>query len=276
MGQPVPTPEQKKNAKAYESIYRTYGRLYARFTEGLVRRESKVEVFACNHISVFNGLFPPHWSDKEAAPNLRKALAMYKKSGQAMFVLLGPSANDSALRPLLLDYGFKCTYWVPFMHLDLDQPVKRFAAPSGIRIKQIEDLGIFTKEHPHPWIGPITTEIRKSSLAFAQSLCRGKNRRAWHFIAFSGERAVGSAVVFRHRNATAIFDVAVDKKFRRRGIGKALMSKACAFARKQGLTEAGLSASGPGVGLYSKVGFTDAGRYGSYFLSKGKIASLKL
>ncbi len=63
----------------------------------------------------------------------------------------------------------------------------------------------------------------------------------------------------------------VNKGFRRQGIGAALMQSVCREGRDRGMKCAVLSASSKGKALYEQVGFSDAGRYGSYFPSRAGI-----
>lgn len=270
-----PTPAERRLAKIYEANYRAYGRAEARAMGGWVLEEDGVEVMACPWVNVFNGLFPPRWSDADTPGKLRTALRLYQRTGQGMFVLVGPSANARALRPLLLQFGFRCSYWVPYMHLDFGDLKARDPAPPGVRVVRVEDFDFF-QDHPHPWIGPPTTARRRARLAFWRDLCSGTDPRGHQFVAWRDGGVLGGAALFLHRGHAAVYDVTVGEQHRRQGIGSLIVYETCRFARDLGLGSAVLSASGPGVGLYEGVGFRLAGRYGSYFLGSARVARLRL
>ena len=267
-------PQALARARVYERNQTAYARLRARATGGRVLKENGVEVMAAPWVSVFNGLFPPRWPAAACAARLKEALRLYKGLDQGMFCVTGPSSNDGALRPLLLEKGFQCTYWAPFMHLD-PKACPTVKAPAGISVEAIADFDFFDAT-PHPWIGPPTTAKRRAELAFTAGLCAGKKPRAWQFVALEGGRAVGAALLFAYRGEGGIYDVVVDKAYRRRGIGTAMLARAGGQARALGLKAVGLAATGMGVGLYQKVGFEVAGRFGSYFLSAAKVRGLAL
>jgi predicted GNAT family N-acyltransferase len=78
---------------------------------------------------------------------------------------------------------------------------------------------------------------------------------AFHFLAFEGNKAVGTArVVMRHRNAK-IGRMAVLKRYRRRGIGTKLLKRAIVTANKQGAQKIYLHAQVPVIGFYEAMAF---------------------
>jgi predicted GNAT family N-acyltransferase len=82
---------------------------------------------------------------------------------------------------------------------------------------------------------------------------------ASHFLAFMGETAVGTArVVWRHGSAK-IGRMAVLKDYRGRGIGKQLLQRAAATARKGGAKSIYLHAQVPVIGFYESMGFRCVG-----------------
>ena len=63
------------------------------------------------------------------------------------------------------------------------------------------------------------------------------DRRAIHFLAFAGSRAAGTARVVLHHNSAKIGRMAVLKSYRGRGIGKKLLQRAIAMARRTEVPE---------------------------------------
>ena len=84
--------------------------------------------------------------------------------------------------------------------------------------------------------------------------------RAFHFLAFDGEKPVSTArVVMRHGSAK-IGRMAVLRSHRGRGIGKALLKRAVKTARKQGAQKIYLHAQVAVIEFYQKMGFRCVGR----------------
>ena len=268
--EPVNTTEQRRKAAFYEQNYRQYARLQAKSTGGMVLKKASVEVSACPFMSIFNGWFPTARPAKETAERLQTALRLFGQTGQGMFCFAGPSTHEKVLRPLLLEAGFKCTYWVPYMHLDFADLAQGGRLPRGVSIEAVDDFSLFDRE-PHPWIGPITTDIRRAKIRFVRSLCTGARATGRQFVALKGGQVIGGVMILCHRKTAGVYDVMVDKAFRRQGIGAELMKAACREARERGMGGAVLSASGQGRELYLRIGFADAGRYGSYFLSRAGV-----
>jgi predicted GNAT family N-acyltransferase len=85
------------------------------------------------------------------------------------------------------------------------------------------------------------------------------DERAAHFLAFSGENAVGTARVVMHGKSAKIGRMAVLKSYRRRGVGKKLLKCAVAVARKQNAQNIYLHAQVPVIAFYETMGFRCAG-----------------
>jgi predicted GNAT family N-acyltransferase len=83
--------------------------------------------------------------------------------------------------------------------------------------------------------------------------------RAVHFLAFSGEKTVGTARVVMRGKSAKIGRMAVLKSYRRRGVGKKLLKCAVAMARRQGAQNIYLHAQVPVIGFYETMGFRCAG-----------------
>jgi predicted GNAT family N-acyltransferase len=85
------------------------------------------------------------------------------------------------------------------------------------------------------------------------------DKRAFHFLAFEGNQAVGTArVVMRHRNAK-IGRMAVLKNYRGKGIGTKLLRRAIVAARTRGAQKIYLHAQVPVIGFYEAMAFRCVG-----------------
>jgi predicted GNAT family N-acyltransferase len=85
------------------------------------------------------------------------------------------------------------------------------------------------------------------------------DRRAIHLLAFAGGRAVGTARVVTRRDRAKIGRMAVLKNYRGKGIGRKLLSRAIATARKHGARQIYLHAQVAVIGFYESMGFHCAG-----------------
>ena len=85
------------------------------------------------------------------------------------------------------------------------------------------------------------------------------DERAAHFLAFSGENAVGTARVVMRGKSAKIGRMAVLKSYRRRGVGKKLLKCAVAVARKQNAQNIYLHAQVPVIAFYETMSFRCAG-----------------
>lgn len=266
------TPEEIERGLVYDRVRKAYARKRAKATGGWVFVEDQVEVWACPFADLFNGLMSPVWENDSAERLWRRAIALYKGTGQDMFVSVGPSCSPSSLPMLAKRDHFHRSAEVPFMHLDLGE-MKTYPQQDGLRIERIVDFSFFEK-HRHPWLGPVNTPYRKLKLQFLRQYGEGDSPRLWQFVALQQRKLIGGATVFVHANEAAIFDVAVDGEYRKKGVGTRLVGEACGFAREAGIRAVGLGASGQGIGLYRKLGFVDAGRYCDFFLSRAELARI--
>lgn len=84
-------------------------------------------------------------------------------------------------------------------------------------------------------------------------------RPGGHFVVEAGGEPVGHVAVNAWRGIAGIYDMGVDERFQRRGIGRALTIAACRRARELGCTHATLNATPMGERVYRAVGFAALG-----------------
>lgn len=85
------------------------------------------------------------------------------------------------------------------------------------------------------------------------------DRRALHFLATVGDRAVGTARVVWHDGAAKIGRMAVLKRYRRRGVGAKLLSRALAAARRAKARRIYLHAQVAVSAFYERMNFRAVG-----------------
>ncbi len=276
MAAPVNTAEESKKARVYERNRNAYGKALAQGTGGWVLEEGDIKLSSAPFPYPFNGLMSPPWKAKEQDTKFRRALELYQTTGRGMVVALGPASQpDATYRDILQHYRFQCVYHVPYFHLDLANYRGKAKRIAGVKIEHLEKTDHVTQE-ALPWIGPLTTPIRKAKFRFLDEELTRRSRRTWQWLAWANGKVVGGVRLFRQRETGGIYDMEVHEEFRRRGIALALMHHACGYAAELGLKAVGLSASGQAVPLYLKTGFTPAGQWSDFYLGAGRLAKLKL
>src|SRR5258705_13361630 len=100
--------------------------------------------------------------------------------------------------------------------------------------------------------------VREQRVPAAIELDRDDDR-AIHFLATSDGRAVGTARVVSHHSSAKIGRMAVLKSYRDKGVGKKLLHRAVATAKKLGVRTIYLHAQVPAIEFYEKLGFRCVG-----------------
>lgn len=284
---PRHSPEQAARARVFEAARNAYGRAQALGTGGAVRREGDIEVWAGPFMHPYHGWMSAAVSGARIGAALDTALRLYQPLRTGMFVSIGPDARDeSAFRAALRARKFRCCYHVPVMHLDLRTwtpaavEARRRGArdvrwlESQVRLERVRDWEPL-REFSVADGGPGTTPLSRRRWEFRRREATATPPRMMKWIAWEANRPIGTAMLFLHGTTALVLDVGVAPDRRERGLGTALLLEVCRHARELGLHAAVLSASGRGVGLYQKLGFTDAGRWSEFVLSGTAIAKLR-
>jgi GNAT superfamily N-acetyltransferase len=179
---------------------------------------------------------------------------------------LGPSTEPADLAATLKKRRLHNFHNRPFMECDLAQLVTGFPQPAGVSLHAVEDYGIFDV-HPHPILKRATTPRKRHIFAAFERLAREQPRRHWMFVADREGKPVGTAILYLSQGNAGIYDVEVLERFRKQGIGTALLQKVCTFAREQNAERAVLAASELGARFYNRFGFEQVGRYPVYYYS---------
>jgi len=175
------------------------------------------------------------------APHLQKKVACNW--------IVGPVSQPADLGKHLRAYGFKCMIHCAGMACNLTKPPPSAPAPDGVSIALVDE---------RPSLEPLTTERRRRSHEGHNAMARVKPRQMWYFSASINGKPVGETAVFTGAGVAGIYGVTVLEKFRRRGIGTALVHKALTFAREDlSLHAAVLAATGMGQGVYERLGFRE-------------------
>jgi GNAT superfamily N-acetyltransferase len=189
-----------------------------------------------------------------AGRRLNQILKRYAEHGRGAGFWVDEDATPADLADHLKELGLRCRKRFPGMGCDLGK-LPKIATPQGIRIVQTPHHSIYLR-HPHPYFGPITTDIRRHELNRLAHLAAQWPKRFFDFAALDADnRPVGACSMFIDDAVAGFYDVAVLEEERNQGIGSAMMAHALRFAREHGAKQAVLLASGTGYGMYRRVGF---------------------
>ena len=162
--------------------------------------------------------------------------------------VVGPVSQPANLSKHLKDHGFSCRIHCAGMACDLTGLGEQPPLPPGVTIELVDEL---------PSLVPLTTQRRKDRHRGRNLIAKQQPRTAWYFSASCDDKSVGETILFNGEGAAGIYDVEVMEKFRRRGIGSALIYKALQHAKKLGQKAAVLGATGMGSGVYARLGFRE-------------------
>ena len=176
-------------------------------------------------------------------------LAPHLKQKVACNWVVGPVSHSPELVQQLRAHGFSCRIHCAGMACDLTKLVSSPRTPDGIRIGLTDGPAS---------LEPLTTERRRQRHEGRSALASLKPQQVWFFTASAGRQPVGGTAIVLGAGVAGIYGVDVLEKFRRRGIGTALVHAALTHARKQlGQRVAVLAATGLGRGVYSRLGFRE-------------------
>jgi GNAT superfamily N-acetyltransferase len=119
----------------------------------------------------------------------------------------------------------------------------------------------------------LTTERRQRRHEGRTLMAQTQPRRVWYSVASLTSRPVGETTLCIGAGVAGIYDVHVLEKFRRRGIGTALVHAAVLHAKKLGHRAAVLGATGMGLGIYARLGFREVCKLS--FWKYGKMRQIR-
>ena len=205
--------------------------------------------------------FAPETADARLTEIVRR----YRRNGRGAGFWVSALATPPDIEARLRRQGFRCRRRFPGMYCDLTALDLRPRAPAGVELFSMENHAVFSPVAPHPCIGPITSAIRTFNLSRIATLVKQRPRRVWEFMAKSEGALVGACTLFLGREVAGLYNVCVVESARSRGIGGALVSHACQFARAKRYTGAVLIASGMGESVYRRAGFVEVCRMAFWY-----------
>ena len=200
---------------------------------------------------------------------LDKILERYRRHRAAVNWWVGPSATPHDLSNRLRAHGLSCRNRIPGMAIDLNDIKDTFSDPCGLTLGVIEDFSIFEK-FEHPSIGRISTDCCQTQLDDKIRLTQMSPQCVWHFSANLEGEPLGSATVFVGAGVAGVYDVAVVRRARGRGIGTDIVLAALRFARDLGYRDAVLHTSGEAESIYRKIGFQPVCTISQWYYPRSK------
>ena len=188
--------------------------------------------------------FTPANADKRIA----KILDEHLQHKVACNWIVGPLSQPSDLGKYLCAQGFSCRIHCAGMACRLQD------SPPETTLDK--DTAVSLVDAP-PLLVPLSTELRRKQHEARQIIARLRPRRLWCFSATVKGVPAGETIICAGAGVAGIYSVVVKEKFRRRGIGSALLRAALCQARELGFKAAVLSATGMGQTLYRRLDFEE-------------------
>ncbi len=188
------------------------------------------------------------FAPSKAQARIREILHHHLRHQAACNWIVGPVSQSPDLKRCLKTHGFSCRIHCAGMVCDLDALKTAPPLPKGVVVEMTDTP---------PSLMPLTTERRRKRVEGRTLLAQLRPKLAWNFSASMDGRPIGETTLLAGTGSAGIYDVEVLEKFRRRGIGSALMDAALRHARKLGYRAAVLGATGAGSELYARFGFRE-------------------
>ena len=267
MPKPLVDISPKQMAKATEVNCEQFAIHTAHSVGGQVHKQSDVTWVISTQPGGANQIVSPRFKSDATEQRLDEILKYYAEAQQFLNIMLGPSTRPKNLENHLRDYGLHCYSRSSPMICDLGELVKYRKHLVSLSVDVQRDFAVF-EHREHPYIGRISTPLRRARLQSIQSMVEQKPNRIWHFIASRDGVPLGAATLCIGGGVAGLYGVGVVKKARRQGIGTAVTAGACAFAHQLGYRAATLFASGQGKYLYPHLGFEFIGTFSHWSYSK--------
>jgi GNAT superfamily N-acetyltransferase len=211
-----------------------------------------------------NSVALARFTDRTAKFRVGEILAHHLKHKVACNWVIGAVSKPPELPHHLKSHGFTCIVHCAAMARPLHGEKPALRVPVGASIDWMEKPTL---------LEPLTTILRRVRYRARESLLALRPRKI-HIVGASVEgKTVGETTLFISGKTAGIYGVRVLEKFRRRGIGEALVRAALARAQDLGCRWAVLGASGMGQSVYERAGFRAVGKL-SYW-KYGKMRQLR-
>jgi predicted GNAT family N-acyltransferase len=89
------------------------------------------------------------------------------------------------------------------------------------------------------------------------------DKESWHFVAVDEKKVTGCVVLVplnEERTKVQLIQMAVDKNFQKKGIGKTLVNKVISFCKKNNIHKIEIHSRADVISFYEQLGFTVIGK----------------
>jgi GNAT superfamily N-acetyltransferase len=197
-------------------------------------------------------------SASTASRKLDAMVRRYQRHARGMGMWVSPLATPDNLPKLLAARRLRCRKNFPAMIRTLDVST---APPVSLAAAEIRAL-----DEPR-LLEPANTPRRQCELERLHVLLADPSRRTRVFDAWIAGTAVGRVELFIGRECAGIHGLWVEEDRQGRGIGSALLERACHEAALAGSRRIVLLATGEGQRLYERREFREVARFGYWYRS---------
>ena len=197
------------------------------------------------------------FSPSAAARRVEAIVARYELHGRGAGFWVSPLSTPPDLTALLSSHGLRCRKHFPAMIRALD------SQPAPWLVHGVDILPLA----PDGPLGSTTTPRGRCETARLRVLLADPARRTRVFAARHAGTEIGRVEIFVGRHCSGIHGISVHEDWQRRGIGSALLERACADAAGAGSSSIVLLATTEGQRLYQRRKFVEVARFGYWYRS---------
>ena len=201
-----------------------------------------------------------------AGRRLDELIDRYRRHRRGMALWISPSATPEHIADLLTARRLRCRKYFPAMIRRLADRVPPVRPLRQLVIRRVTDLADF-RTTPHPAIGPLTTQLRRTAFERLGALLSDPSGRTLNYVAWLDDRPAGSIELFLGSACAGVHGMSVLERYQRRGVASALIEHACNDLRGLGAKSLGLLATTEGQQLYLRRGFREVARFGYWYRS---------
>ena len=205
-----------------------------------------------------NSAIAVRFRDGEAPGRLAAMIRRYQQHGRGMGMWVSPLSTPADLAALLHSRGLRCRRYFPGMLRTLDAPSPSDDAPGGVEIRPLNAESVSPRTRTV--IGRCEAERLRVRLA-------DPAQRTHVFEASVDGQSVGRVELFVGKECSGIHGLSVDDSHQGRGIGSALLERACAAAALAGSPSVVLLATSEGHRLYTRRGFVAVAEFAYWYRS---------
>ena len=194
---------------------------------------------------------------------ISRAVSFFQEEGVPFTWWISPSTDSPEVRKALVRHGLKERCAPPAMALDLPPGAASDELPPSVTVR-----GVFSSEDARTWAlcslegFSSGREHEETFSAFAAGFLPEPFRQSFRLLTLLyGESPAATALVSLTGETAGLYFFSTVPAFRRKGLGRMLLSRCIEEARASGCSLMTLQSSPDGYPLYLKAGFRDCFRF---------------